>query len=281
VNWSAEPAIASEAPAVLAHAIHIARTPPAGPVFVSLPMDDMEAELDDTQAADIAVVAARTVSHASALPGPLADDIAARLSNAARPALVVGGDVERAGALEAVVALAERAGAAVWSAPLPGPYLPEGTALIHITSDPDEAARAPVGDAVVADPRTAAQALLARTGDATRAAPAPRPGPAAEAASAIPLTPTALWTAVGQAASGDVLWVSEAGSNETPISQCIRASGAFSHMSAAGGGLGFGLPAAIGPSSPPPTGRSWRSWATALCTTPLPPCGPPPPTGSR
>jgi benzoylformate decarboxylase len=43
-----------------------------------------------------------------------------------------------------------------------------------------------------------------------------------------------------------VLWVSEAGSNETPISQCIRASGAFSHMSAAGGGLGFGLPAAIG-----------------------------------
>ncbi|MEU7340348.1 thiamine pyrophosphate-binding protein [Streptomyces sp. NPDC007074] len=41
VKWSAEPATASEVPAVLAHAIHIAMSPPTGPVFVSLPMDDM------------------------------------------------------------------------------------------------------------------------------------------------------------------------------------------------------------------------------------------------
>ncbi|MGY2062293.1 thiamine pyrophosphate-binding protein, partial [Nocardia gipuzkoensis] len=41
VKWAAEPAIASEVPAVLAHAIHLAQTPPTGPVFVSLPMDDM------------------------------------------------------------------------------------------------------------------------------------------------------------------------------------------------------------------------------------------------
>src|SRR5882757_2783164 len=32
VKWSAEPAIASEVPAVLARAIHIAQTPPMGPV---------------------------------------------------------------------------------------------------------------------------------------------------------------------------------------------------------------------------------------------------------
>jgi len=40
VKWSAEPAIASEVPAVLARAIHIANTAPRGPVFVSLPMDE-------------------------------------------------------------------------------------------------------------------------------------------------------------------------------------------------------------------------------------------------
>ena len=34
---------------------------------------------------------------------------------------------------------------------IPGPLLPEGAALVVITSDPDEAARAPMGDAIVAD----------------------------------------------------------------------------------------------------------------------------------
>ena len=34
---------------------------------------------------------------------------------------------------------------------IPGPLLPEGAALVAITSDPDEAARAPMGDAIVAD----------------------------------------------------------------------------------------------------------------------------------
>src|SRR5580693_299873 len=53
VKWAAEPAIASEAPAVLARAIHLATTPPMGPVFVSLPMDDMPIELTDEQLADI------------------------------------------------------------------------------------------------------------------------------------------------------------------------------------------------------------------------------------
>ncbi len=35
---------------------------------------------------------------------------------------------------------------------IPGPLLAEGTSLTAITSDPDEAARAPMGDAIVADP---------------------------------------------------------------------------------------------------------------------------------
>jgi benzoylformate decarboxylase len=294
VKWAAEPAIASEAPAVLARAIHLATTPPMGPVFVSLPMDDMPVELDDAQASDIAVVRDRTITRATGFPSDVAEQICARLEAATSPALIVGGDVERYGAWDAVIGLAERTQATVWTAPLtgwsgfpenhplyhgalppgagwisqllaghdlllaigtpvfryyplvPGPYLPDGASLIHITNDPDEAARAPIGDAIIADIRTAAQALLAVAKPTQRAAPAPRaPIPALEPAQA-PLKPEALWTAVAQAASRDTLWVSEAGSNEIALTNSIRPGKPLSHLSAAGGGLGYGLPAAVG-----------------------------------
>jgi benzoylformate decarboxylase len=294
VKWAAEPAIASEAPAVLARAIHLATTPPMGPVFVSLPMDDMPVELDDTQVGDIAAVRERSVTHAAGFPAELAEKIAARLEAAKSPVLIVGGDVERYGAWEAVVALAERTQSLVWTAPLtgwsgfpenhplyqgmlppgagwisqtlaghdlllaigtpvfryyplvPGPYLPEGASLIHITNDPDEAARAPVGDAIVADLASAAQALLGAAKPSQRPAPAPRaPIPDVENAHA-PLKPEALWTAVGRAAPPETLWVSEAGSNEVVMTTSIRPGYPFSHLSAAGGGLGYGLPAAAG-----------------------------------
>src|SRR3954463_14614304 len=224
VKWSAEPAIASEVPAVLARAIHIAMSPPTGPVFVSLPMDDMTYELSDAQVSEIEVIRDREVNHAGGLRPDVAKRIAARLSAARSPAFVVHGDVEHAGARDAVVHLAERSKAAVWTAPLPGlsgfpenhplyqgllppgagwisetlkghdlvlalggpvfryypqipgPYLPEGTSLIHLTSDPDEAARAPVGDAFVADIRGAVESLLAEISESSRTAPEARPG---------------------------------------------------------------------------------------------------------
>jgi benzoylformate decarboxylase len=78
VKWAAEPAIASETPAVLAHAIHLATSPPMGPAFVSLPMDDMQAELDDTQASDIAAARDRKVTHAVGFPSPIGSARASR-----------------------------------------------------------------------------------------------------------------------------------------------------------------------------------------------------------
>lgn len=294
VKWAAEPAIASEAPAVLARAIHLATTPPMGPVFVSLPMDDMPVELDEAQAANIAVVRERSVTHATGFPAELAERICARIEAAKSPALIVGGDVERYGAWGSVVGLAERTQSAVWTAPLtgwsgfpenhplyqgalppgagwisgtlaghdlliaigtpvfryyplvPGPYLPEGASMIHLTNDPDEAARAPVGDAIVADLATATRALLDAAKPTKRSAPAPRAAiPDIQHAQA-PLQPDALWTAVGKSAPAETLWVSEAGSNELAITNAIRPGHPLSHLSAAGGGLGWGLPASVG-----------------------------------
>ncbi|MEN3269871.1 benzoylformate decarboxylase, partial [Pseudonocardia sp.] len=294
VKWTAEPAIASEVPAVLARAIHVAMSPPTGPVFVSVPMDDAAYELNDAQVAEIKVIGDREVTHAGGFRKDLAKKIAGRLSAAKSPAFVVHGDLEHAGAWDPVVKLAERCKAAVWTSPLPGlsgfpenhplyqgllppgagwiseelkghdlvvalggpvfryypyipgPYLPEGTSLIHITSDPDEAARAPVGDAYVADVRAAVEALLGEISESSRTAPQTRPDvPLPERADA-PMQAADLWTAVGHAAPADALFVTEAGSNEVPITSYVRPGTSLSHMSAVGGGLGFGLPAAVG-----------------------------------
>ena len=62
---------------------------------------------------------------------------------------------------------------------IPGPLLPEGAALVAITRDPDEAARAPMGDAIVAD---VALTLRAPAGGGRRVRPRraePLPDPAA------------------------------------------------------------------------------------------------------
>src|SRR5947199_7831920 len=47
VKWSYEPPRAADVPHALARATYLAALPPAGPVFVSIPMDDWDAEVDD------------------------------------------------------------------------------------------------------------------------------------------------------------------------------------------------------------------------------------------
>src|SRR4051794_22176113 len=46
VKWSYEPPRAEDVPHALARGIHLASLPPRGPAFVSIPMDDWEAEVD-------------------------------------------------------------------------------------------------------------------------------------------------------------------------------------------------------------------------------------------
>src|SRR5436853_7761735 len=46
VKWSYEPPRAEDVPHAIARAVHAAELPPRGPVFVSIPMDDWDAEVD-------------------------------------------------------------------------------------------------------------------------------------------------------------------------------------------------------------------------------------------
>src|SRR5216684_7928724 len=50
VKWSYEPPRAEDVPHAIARATHLASLPPQGPVFVSIPMDDWAAEVDEQAA---------------------------------------------------------------------------------------------------------------------------------------------------------------------------------------------------------------------------------------
>src|ERR1035437_3917820 len=117
VKWSHEPPRAADVPFALAQAIHHASLPPAGPAFVSIPMDDWEGELE---AVDFARQSPRRVrGRAVAEPARIAE-LAARLRAARNPVLVAGPDIDAAGAWDEAVELAERERLAVWAAPATG-----------------------------------------------------------------------------------------------------------------------------------------------------------------
>lgn len=109
VKYSIEPARAEDVPAAIARAYYVAMQPPCGPTFVSVPIDDWMQQTTP--------IAARAVSREL---GPDADAIGAladALGTSKRPALVVGPAVDRAGAVDLMVRVAEKTKAAVWVSP--------------------------------------------------------------------------------------------------------------------------------------------------------------------
>jgi benzoylformate decarboxylase len=136
---------------------------------------------------------------------------------------------------------------------LPGPALAGGTELVAITSDPDEAARAPMGDAIVGDVRLTLDALLAELTPAQRDAPgraAPpvrEPPPAAgTGAGDGPLDPGDVHGTLADVLPADAIVVLESPSSTLALRNRLRISRPGSYFFGAAGGLGFGLPAAIG-----------------------------------
>jgi benzoylformate decarboxylase len=128
---------------------------------------------------------------------------------------------------------------------IPGPLLPEGTELVAITSDPDEAARAPMGDAVVADVRLTLEALLAAVPESDREIPEPLGDPEAPPESD-PLSPSTVHGALADLLPDDGIVVLESPSSTMALRNQLRLSRPGSYYFGAGGGLGFGLAAAVG-----------------------------------
>ncbi|MFI0421854.1 thiamine pyrophosphate-binding protein [Spongiactinospora sp. 9N601] len=95
---------------VLRKAIKIAATPPCGPVFVSLPLDVLDAPNDE-------VAVPTSIPQTRTVPVPeLVEAAAGLLAGAERPVIVAGDGVAESGAQPELARVAELLGARVWLA---------------------------------------------------------------------------------------------------------------------------------------------------------------------
>ena len=111
VKWSYEPARAADVPEAFMRAYAMALQPPAGPVYLSIPMDDWQQPLAGP-------ARVRAVSDRVAPDPARLQVFADRISASVRPALVFGPEVDRCGGWDAAIALAEKLQASVYGAPL-------------------------------------------------------------------------------------------------------------------------------------------------------------------
>ncbi|CUX56518.1 benzoylformate decarboxylase [Agrobacterium deltaense] len=110
VKWSIEPARADDVPAAIAKAFRISMQHPRGPTFVSVPSDDW--------ARTAPVVPMRSIATEFGPDTAAIKRLAEVIAKAKRPVFVVGPDVDRNSAVGLMVAIAERAKAAVWASPM-------------------------------------------------------------------------------------------------------------------------------------------------------------------
>ena len=128
---------------------------------------------------------------------------------------------------------------------IPGPPLPEGAELVAITSDPDEAARAPMGDAIVADVKLTLEALVAAVGESDRPAPEPLGDPP-PVEDSDPLSPSAVHATLREVLPETGSSCSSRPRSTLALRNRLRISRPGSYFFGAGGGLGYGLAAGVG-----------------------------------
>jgi benzoylformate decarboxylase len=305
VKYAAEVASVQDLPRLLHRAVKTALAPPTGPVFLSLPVDVMNAE----GAVDIA---APTRIAAGFAPDPAAIAYAVKLLAASqRPVIIAGDAVAQSDAADALIAFAEALGAPVYlegeptTLPFPpahplfrGPItrlgswirpmldqhdclvslgadlftlslpptidpLPPGMVIVHLDTDPWQLGKNfPTAAALLGDPATslpmltagvraeANPALVAARRAATEAAIAADFAALSARATAeadkSPMSPLSLMQALGQTLPPEAVVVDESISSGAGLFQFLRAAPPGSLFGNRGGGIGWGLPAAIG-----------------------------------
>jgi benzoylformate decarboxylase len=281
VKWATEPARAEDVPAALIRAFHAALTPPMGPVFVSIPVDDWDRECRMPVLPDLSL---------KTLPDPAGlSRLAAMLDGAARPALILGTGVARCCGWAAALALAEALQVDVWAAPfaaretfpedhprfagfLPafreqivglltpydallvagapaftyhaegfGPHWPDHAALAVLSEDPAHLTALPGGFGVLGDVGAGLAAVAGMVTAQAVRAPCQRAAPPPPGMA----VPYVLSRVAALRPDASIL-VEEAPTARGPMHDHLPVTSEKGFFTCASGGLGYGLPASIG-----------------------------------
>ena len=129
-----------------------------------------------------------------------------------------------------------------------GPLVEPGTRVVLISNDPVEVHRSPADPALLAHPAAvcAELALLVPARGAEPPAPFARPPAPAPPAAGQPLRAGHVLAAVAERLPRDAILIEETPSNRPELCARIPAREPLGFLSAAMGGLGFALPAAVG-----------------------------------
>jgi benzoylformate decarboxylase len=129
-----------------------------------------------------------------------------------------------------------------------GEYLPEGTELLQVTADPALAGAAPVGDSIIGDTLLTLEQLVGMVDDhSDRPAPAKQTpsGEIIDSASP-PLTTDAVWSTLSTVKPADSPLVTESTSTMAEQLRWLPTTRPASFFATASGGIGWGVPAAVG-----------------------------------
>jgi benzoylformate decarboxylase len=131
-----------------------------------------------------------------------------------------------------------------------GPHIPAGAQLLQLTDDPAAAARCPVGISIVTNLKLGVAALLAQSADARGQGGASRTAPnIPPRASPLPggkLTDAYLLQRIAALRPANSIVVEEAPSSRGALHDRLPMVDSDSFYTCASGGLGHGLPAAVG-----------------------------------
>ena len=128
----------------------------------------------------------------------------------------------------------------------PGPLIPDQAELIHITSDSDEAARAPVGEAVVGSIKSVVAALYESLPEKAAECPCFQMTVSRNIDDDATLTPESLFDVVNALTPRNSIYLNEATSTLATLWSRVTMEESGSYYFAAAGGLGFAMPAALG-----------------------------------
>jgi benzoylformate decarboxylase len=284
VKWAIEPARAEDVPGAILRAWLVAMTPPRGVAFVSVPVDDWDRRCepvefrtltgtnpgDPARLAAVGQMLAEARSPALVVGAGVARDgawdavvalaerhrapvwvspLSARASYPEDHPLFAG--FLTAGRGEIVQALDGHDLVLALGGPLShyhyesqGPHVPDGVHIVLIGDNPVHGEWAPVGEAIVANTRAAVTTLLAGPAPSDRIPPVTRTLPGAPDPQA--LTGALLMARIAALRPADAVVVEESPSTRAAMHDHLPILHAQGFHTTASGGLGHGMPAAVG-----------------------------------